>query len=397
MSTNKVSTYEQRQEWKARQLYSDNGFIQEMPKVELHVHIEGTMTPELRWKLACRNGISLTAGSQKIPLASLDATREAYKHIRGRIGAASADASKNMTFFEAYYGGFDLLQAEEDYYELAMNYFEHAARMNLRYCEPFFDAQGHTRRGISMETIMGGFRRAQLYAEEHLKVWSNLKRTTSPPTNKWQIKSQWIMCFLRDMSEESAMIQYEAALPFKEMIVGIGLDSDEYDRPPLLFDAVYKRARADGFKLTSHCDFNQKDTHENIRQVSEALGGSGADRIDHGMNVADRDDLIDQIKKSGIPLTICPCAYIRHTSEIEIFPRIRKLFDAGIKITIASDDPAYMEDNWVLHNMHMVRDKCKFTDAEMVQLQRNAVDACWAPDRVKQALLEEIKKFESSH
>lgn len=205
------------------------------------------------------------------------------------------------------------------------------------------------------------------------------------------------MCFLRDMSPESAMEQYEAALPHKDIIVGIGLDSDELDRPPMLFNEVFKRAREDGFRLTSHCDFNQKDTHEHIRQVAQSLGGTGAERIDHGMNAADQPELMDSIKEKGIGMTICPCAYIRHAPSDSVFPRIRKLFDAGIKVTIASDDPAYMEDNWVLHNLYMVRDKCKVTDEEMVQLQRNAIEICWASDHEKATLLKELEAFEKAH
>lgn len=165
-----VSTYEERQEWRQRHLLSNDKFITSLPKIELHVHIEGTMSPELRWKLSQRNGIPLTAGSDKIPLSSLEEVKEAYKRIRGRIGAASADARKHMTFFEVYYGGFDLLQTEEDYYDLAMGYFERASPMQVRYCEPFFDPQGHTRRGISLDVMMGGFRRAQVEAESRLKA-----------------------------------------------------------------------------------------------------------------------------------------------------------------------------------------------------------------------------------
>ena len=205
------------------------------------------------------------------------------------------------------------------------------------------------------------------------------------------------MCILRDMSPDSAMEAYEAAQPYKDMIVGIGLDSDELDRPPKLFEAVFRRAQADGFKTTSHCDFNQKNTHEHIRQVAEDLGGSGADRIDHGMNAADQDNLMTWIKEKDIGMTICPCAYIRHTPESEVFPRIRKLFDAGIKITIASDDPAYMEDNWVLHNLYLVREKCGFTDQEMIGLQRNAIEVCWASDEVKEDLSGKLDEFERTY
>ncbi|TVY60792.1 putative deaminase, partial [Lachnellula suecica] len=341
-----VSTPEQRKEWRDRHLRSNDKFVTEIPKIELHVHIEGTMTPELRWKLAQRNNIPLTAGSAKVPLSTLAETQ---------IGAASAEATRNMTFFEAYYGGFDLLQTMEDYYDLAMGYFERASQMNVRYCEPFFDPQGHTRRGISMEVMMSGFRKAQADAEKNLNV-----------------KSQWIMCILRDMSSESAMTAYEAALPYRDIISGLGLDSDELDRPPSLFYDVFKRARADSFRITSHCDFNQKNTHEHIHQVAEMLGGTGAERIDHGMNAADKPELMEIIKLRSIGLTICPCAYIRHAASSAVFPRIRKLFDAGILISIASDDPAYMEDNWILHNLLLVREKCQFTDKDIAQLQRNA-------------------------
>ncbi|KAH7381893.1 hypothetical protein BKA64DRAFT_216032 [Cadophora sp. MPI-SDFR-AT-0126] len=378
--SNQVSTTAERQEWRTRHLQSSLPIVTAIPKIELHVHIEGTLSPSLRWKLSRKYSIPLTKGASKVPLTSLSAVQEAYTQIRGRIGAASAEGQESFTFFEIYYGGFELLRDEEDYFELAREYFERAAEMGVVYCEVFFDAQGHTRRGVGMDVIMGGFKRAQKHAEEQFNV-----------------KSQWIMCILRDMSPEAAMEQYEAALPYKDLIVGIGLDSDELDRPPKLFEAVFKQARADGFKITCHCDFNQKNTHEHIRQAVEDLGGSGADRIDHGMNAADRDELTKIIKEKGIGMTLCPCAYIRHTPESEVFPRIRKLFDADIKITIASDDPVYMEDNWVLHNLYVVREKCDFTDREMIQLQRNAIDICWASDENKVELFKNLDDFEQTY
>jgi len=165
-----AASYEQRREWRERHLQSPDTFVQDIPKVELHIHIEGTMTAELRYELAQRNGLPLTIGPEKRQLRSPEEMKEAYQQIRGRIGATSADIHRSFTFFEAYYGGFDLLQTERDYYDLAIGYFERAAQMNVRYCEPFFDPQGHTRRGILMEVMMNGFRRAQVEAERTLNV-----------------------------------------------------------------------------------------------------------------------------------------------------------------------------------------------------------------------------------
>lgn len=392
-----ASTYASRLALRQRHLDTNHTFIAKLPKLELHIHIEGTMTPTLRFSLSQRHSLPLTVGSPKRVLTSLEETIEAYQNIRGRIGAASAVAQRSFTFFEAYYGGFELLREERDYYELALGYFERVGAMGVVYCEVFFDPQGHTRRGIPMDVMMGGFRRAQEDAERMWSVSSIHQFLFFFLENqlliRHQVKSQWIMCFLRDMSPESAMEQYEAALRYHDMIVGVGLDSDELDRPPMMFQEVFLRAREDGFRLTSHCDFNQKDTHEHIRQVATSLGGSGADRIDHGLNAADDDELMRIIKEKGIGMTICPCAYSRHTPADEIFPRIRKLFEAGIKVTIASDDPAYMEDNWVLHNLLMLRDKCKFSDKEMVRLQENAIDICWASVEVKQELREKLAAF----
>lgn len=150
------------------------------------------------------------------------------------------------------------------------------------------------------------------------------------------------------MSPSSALQAYEAALPYRHLIAGIGLDGDELNNPPSLFQEVFRRARADGWRVTAHCDFNQKNTHENIRYVVTELGGgggTGAERIDHGMNAADEGGLMEGIREKGVGMTVCPCAYVRHTAEEEVFPRIRRLFDEGIKVTVGSDDPAYMEDN----------------------------------------------------
>jgi len=197
------------------------------------------------------------------------------------------------------------------------------------------------------------------------------------------------------MSPESAMENYVAALPYKDMIVAIGLDSDEHNNPPSKFAELFRRARADGFKLTCHCDIAQEDTYRNIREVAEILGGTGAERIDHGLNAAERSELIQLIKEKDIGMTLCPWAYC-HEPDDEVFPRIRKLFDAGIKTTVNSDDPAFMEDSWLVENLCLVKLEGGFIDIEIAKLQENAVAISWASQDVKDALLNEIRGFVSS-
>jgi adenosine deaminase len=175
------------------------------------------------------------------------------------------------------------------------------------------------------------------------------------------------------------------------MIVGIGLDSCEEDRPPLLFDELFSLARRDGFKLTMHCDVDQKDTPEHIRQVVSVIADEGTDRIDHGLNAADEQSLMDLILKRNIGMTICPWSYLRHTTYAKLGPSIRTLYDAGIRITINSDDPSYMEDCWILHNMLLVKHLCGFSDKDITVLARNAVNISWAQQSVKDKILQEIE------
>ncbi|UZP35163.1 hypothetical protein NXS19_002979 [Fusarium pseudograminearum] len=358
-------TLDERLSLRQELLDADNKFILDIPKVELHVHIEGTLTPELRWELAKRNNQTLKLERTGTVYRSLEQLRESYTIIQPRPGHRIDNTEESFTFFEAYYGGFEVLVTEQDFYDLAMNYFERAAAVNVRYCEPFFDPQGHTRRGVAFHTIMDGFRRAQKEAEARLNL-----------------KSKWIMCFLRDEPD---------------MVVGIGLDSDENDRPPLMFADVYNRARKDGFRITAHCDVGQKDTHQNIRQVASDLGSTGADRIDHGLNAAQDPELIRVIKERGIGMTITPWGYLRHEPVEEIFPRIRTLFNAGIPLSIGSDDPAYMEDCWILHDLLLVKKMCDFSDEDMVRLTSHSVDMCWADEKVKDEIRQELDEVLAKH
>lgn len=197
------------------------------------------------------------------------------------------------------------------------------------------------------------------------------------------------MCILRDLSPEDAMAHYKAALPYRDQIVGIGLDSNEYKRPPSLFQDVFTQARKDGFPITMHCDVGQDNIHEHIRQVVCEIGGHGCDRIDHGLNAADKPELVEMIRGRDIGMTICPWAYMRYQTYDELGPKMRLLFDAGIKITINSDDPAFMDDAWILHNYLLVK-HFGFNDKEIAKLARNAAEICWAPQSTKDAIFQEI-------
>ena len=189
------------------------------------------------------------------------------------------------------------------------------------------------------------------------------------------------------------MNHYKAALPYRDMIAGIGLDSNEYRRPPLLFQEVFSLARRDGFRITMHCDVGQDNTHEHIRQVAGEIGGYGTDRIDHGLNAVESQELLDTIRKKGLGMTICPWSYIRHQPPDEVFESIRMLIDQGVKISIASDDPAFMEDTWLLENLLALKKFCRLTNDDLVRLQRDAVEMSWASEETKTKILEELNEF----
>ncbi|CAG8958561.1 hypothetical protein HYFRA_00009878 [Hymenoscyphus fraxineus] len=351
----------------------DDPFISQLPKIELHIHIEGTLTPSLRFKLASRHQL-LPLHSQRLQkdFNTLSELEEMYQLLE----PPSSRGTGISAFYEAYYGSMEVLLEESDFFELAMGYFSKAREMNVKYCEILFDIQAHTRRGVSVSTVMDGFRLAQVKAEKELNV-----------------KSQWIACFLRNLPQESAMEHYELLIPYKDMIVGIGLDSNEFNHPPSLFYDLFQRARNDGFKLTCHCDVAQPATHSHIHQVATSLGGTGAERIDHGLDAASDPSLVQIIKEKGIGMTLCPWAYVRHHTEEDIFGYLRKLFAEDVKIMISSDSPVYVESLWLDDNLKLIRSNAGFTNEEFERLMGNAIDICWAKHEVKMAFREELAQF----
>ncbi|MET8986141.1 adenosine deaminase [Nonomuraea wenchangensis] len=330
-------------------------FIAGLPKCELHLHIEGTLEPELKFELAARNGLAL-------PYASAEEMRAAY----------SFDSLPS--FLTVYYEGMRVLRTEPDFYDLAMAYLRKAAAQNVRYAEIFFDPQAHTGRGVPFDVVIRGLRRALMDAEAQLGV-----------------RAQLIMCFLRDFQAEYAMATLLESLPYKEWIAGIGLDSDEKGNPPAKFAEVYARARAEGYLLTMHCDVDQDDAVEHIRQAIEDIG---VDRIDHGVNILEDQRLVELVLARGMGLTCCPISngFVTDSMKAE---GIRKLMDLGVRVTVNSDDPAYF-DGYVQENLIALQEALQLSEEELAGLERNAFEVTWLPRPVKDAYLAEVDAYLAS-
>ena len=321
-------------------------FIQGLPKAELHVHLEGTLEPEFLFECARRNGIDLPYETPADVVAAYD-----FHDL--------------PSFLAIYYPAMDVLRTEQDFFDLTYAYFERAAAENVIYVEPFFDPQAHTARGVSFETVITGIHRAQDAARDKLGVASNL-----------------IMCFLRDMSAESAAEHLDMALPFKDWLIGVGLDSDEKDNPPAKFAEVFARARSAGLKLTMHCDVNQKDI---VGHLWECLDLVQVDRIDHGINALDDERLLAEIARRGLGLTVCPISN-RFVVQNLTGDEIRRLTDAGVPVTINSDDPAYFRA-YMNENFSALARDAGFTRDELGALARNAFEICWAEESLQRDLL----------
>jgi adenine deaminase len=327
-------------------------FIAGMPKAELHLHIEGTLEPELKFELAARNGLEL-------PYASVEEMRAAY------------DFNSLASFLTIYYEGMNVLVTEQDFYDLAMAYFRKAHSQNVVYAEIFFDPQGHTTRGVAFDTLIKGFRRAQQDAETTLGL-----------------RAQLIMCFLRDMSAESAMETLESSLPYGDWIVGVGLDSDERGNPPVKFKEVFARARKEGFRLTMHCDVDQENS---VGHIWQCLDDIKVERIDHGVNALEDPALIKEINKRELGLTVCPISNGFVTDGLKA-PEIKRLLESGVRATLNSDDPAYF-NGYMTENFLAVHEAINLGKDELVQLSRNAFDVTWLPQEDRKAYVAALEEY----
>ena len=317
-------------------------FIEGLPKAELHLHIEGTLEPELKFALSERNGI-------EIPYKTVEEIKASY-------------VFHDLTsFLVGYYDGMNVLIEEDDFYDLAMAYFRVAKAQNIVYAEPFFDPQAHTSRGVPFANIINGLHRAQVDAEAD-----------------FGLKTDLIMCFLRDMDAESAMETLEASLPYKDWIVGVGLDSDERGNPPIKFKDVFARAREEGYRLTMHCDVNQDNS---VGHIWQALDEIGVERIDHGVNSLEDENLIEEINRRGLALTVCPISNRYVTGSLTV-DEIKTMLEKGMRVMINSDDPSYMQA-YLNENLVEMAEAGDFTKDQIVQLAKNSFLATWMSDEDK--------------
>ena len=329
-----------------------DGFIQGIPKVELHLHIEGTLEPELMFRLAERNGI-------RLPFGDVQQVRRAYEF------------TDLQSFLDIYYEGAKVLQTEEDFFDLTWAYLRRVHGENVRHAEIFFDPQTHTNRGVPFDAVVAGIHRALRRARRDLGL-----------------SSQLIMCFLRHLSARAAMETLELALPYKEWIVAVGLDSSEVGHPPEKFVDVFDRARGEGFLTVAHA--GEEGPPAFIWQAIELLK---VRRIDHGVRCIEDPRLLDHLRTTQLPLTVCPLSNVK----LRVFERledhnIKSLLDRGIRVTVNSDDPAYF-GGYLTANFQSIQKALNLDRRDIVQLSENAIHAAFVDDREKTRLSREVRSF----
>ena len=332
-----------------------SSFIAGMPKAELHVHLEGTLEPELKFQLAARNRMDL-------PYHSAAEMRAAYTF------------DDLPSFLAMYYEGMSVLRREEDFYDLAMAYFRTAQSQNVVYAEVFFDPQAHTCRGVPFGSVLGGIRQAQQAAECELGL-----------------RTQLIMCFLRDLPADSALDTLRESLAYRDWIAGVGLDSDEKGNPPVKFREVFARARSEGYHLTMHCDVDQQDS---ITHIWQCLDDIGVERIDHGVNCIGDDALVQRLADSAVGLTACPISNSYVTDGLKA-REIKAMLERSLLVTINSDDPAYFP-GYMNENLTAVADAAHLGKQQIVQAVRNAFTIAWLPEDDRARYLHDLAAYASA-
>ncbi len=324
--------------------------IDRLPKAELHLHIEGSLEPELLFALAERNGVA-------IPFASVEEVRAAY------------DFSNLQDFLDIYYQGMAVLLTEQDFHDLTWAYLERAAADNVRHVEVFFDPQGHTTREVAFTTVLNGIKGALNAAEGQLGITHRL-----------------IMCFLRHLSEQEAEATLDEAVPYLDQIDGAGLDSSEVGHPPAKFARVFDRARELGLHLVAHAGEEGPPAY-----VHEALDLLKVDRIDHGNRALEDPALVARLVSEGMTLTVCPLSNLKLCviDRIEDSP-VRRMLELGIRATINSDDPAYF-GGYIGDNFHAVAEALDLSRAQIVQLAENSFTGSFLPPEAQAPHLAAIR------
>jgi len=331
--------------------FSLSSLPRNLPKAELHLHIEGTLEPEMMFELARRNRVAL-------PYASVEAVRYAYVF------------SDLQSFLDIYYAGCAVLVEEQDFYELALAYLERAASQGVRHAEIFFDPQTHTARGIPIEVVINGLHRALVDGQ------------------KLGISAGLILCFLRHLSADEAMQTLKSALPFSSKFIAVGLDSSEVGNPPSKFQAVFDLARSEGLLAVAHAGEEGPPSY-----IWEALDLLHARRIDHGVRCLQDDRLVDRLVAEQTPLTVCPLSNVK----LRVFPdlrqhNLRQMLERDLRVTVNSDDPAYF-GGYIEENYRQVTEALTLSEDQVFTLARNSFLASFLPDAEKQRYLLEIEEL----
>ncbi|MFH9350109.1 adenosine deaminase [Kitasatospora sp. NPDC017646] len=323
-----------------------------LPKAELHLHIEGTLEPEQAFALAARNSVAL-------PYTDTEELRKAYSF------------SDLQSFLDLYYALMAVLRTEQDFADLADAYLARAAEQGVRHAEIFFDPQAHTARGVPLGVVVDGLTRALARSEE-----------------RYGISTQLIMCFLRDESADSALDTFEAARPYFDRISGIGLDSAEVGNPPAKFREVYRRAAEAGLRRVAHAGEEGPASY-----VTEALDVLGVERIDHGLRCLEDGELVARLVREQVPLTLCPLSNVRLRCVDTLADHpLREMLDAGLLVTVNSDDPAYF-GGYVEDNFRAVRQALALDQETLRRLAANSFRASFLDDRRRAELLAEVERF----
>ncbi len=331
-------------------------FVTDLPKAELHIHLEGALEPELMFELAERNGITL-------PYASADQARAAY------------DFTDLQSFLDLYYAGCSVLITEQDFYDLTWSYLVQAARENIRHVEPFFDPQTHTERGIPFGAVVSGILRALNDGQQRFGITYRL-----------------IMSFLRDMPPRSAAKTLEQAQRYRQRIAGVGLDSAELGHPPDDFEEVFASARAAGYHVVAHAGEEGPPAY-----IIGALDVLGAERIDHGIRCLEDHLLTARLAMDRVPLTVCPLSNVRLrvVDDMAQHP-LKTMMDAGLLVTVNSDDPAYF-GGYLVANYLAAAEALGLTRTDLVTLAKASFEASFLDETTRQERIGEVQYYAAAH